>query len=94
MSKQTLAVPESLTIYEVSALKESWFTKNILASDVELDLSVTSEIDGAGIQLVFMLRRFLERQQRILTLVNCPDEVLKQFTIVGLSELCTQEAVV
>ncbi|MBU2112286.1 MAG: STAS domain-containing protein [Gammaproteobacteria bacterium] len=56
MSRFTLALPDSLTIYNVASLCELW--QQQLSNEhggILLDVSALQELDGAGFQLVLGL---------------------------------------
>lgn len=67
--KTCIAVEGELTIYTVTELKDKFLGGLLTNDELELDLSNVSEIDGAGLQLLVMVKQSalsLEKKFRII----------------------------
>lgn len=63
-STACLVLPEELTVYHVSQLREDWLAWLArTASTVRVDGAGVSQVDGAGIQLLAALLRTLDTRQ-------------------------------
>ena len=54
------------------------------ASAVELDLSGVTELDSAGVQLLFLLQRCADAQQREMRLRHASEAVQQTLSLLGL----------
>lgn len=85
-SIRTWTCPDTLTIYEVSALQRDILTSDALQSSWQFDLSAVIEIDSAGLQLLLYFANQLEAHQHSLTLCNIPDAIQDIIDLAGLHE--------
>jgi len=73
-----------LTIYSASSILGQ-LDKNLLQEkDLLLDLSKVSEIDTAGIQLLFVLKKYIDDNQNTFVIektASCIDNVLTQLNL-------------
>lgn len=67
MSRFTLSLPDSLTIYNVATLCQQWQQQLSKQHDrILLDVSALQELDGAGFQLVLSLIKHREQHCAVL----------------------------
>ena len=82
-----LALAGEVTIYRVSALRQTLLEALERASVVEVDLSQVSELDTAGVQLLLFGRRAAEAQGKEVRLRAPSPAVLEVFELLNLGHL-------
>lgn len=82
--KCRLSLDGDITIYHAAALHEALAAVLADPRPLEMDLSAVTEIDGAGVQLLMMVKRECQRLARPFTLVRHSDAVLDTFELAGL----------
>jgi len=81
-----LAIDQDMTIYQAEALKDELMGNVTQTQVIELDLSLVSEIDTAGIQLLMLAKRECQKQGKTLRIVaHSPrvHELMDFFNIAG-----------
>lgn len=68
-TSQTLSLAKDLTIYHAQELKNTLLDALGSADDLELDLSLVSEIDTAGLQLLILLKKEAQRTGKRVAIV-------------------------
>lgn len=76
-----------LTIYTVAELKTELMPWLELNRDIELDLAQVSEVDGAGIQFLLLMRREVMASARVLRLSAISPAVRDALALCNLSHL-------
>ena len=80
-----LALEGELTIYRAAELKDTLL--NALAADtgdLEINLAAVSELDSAGVQLLMLVKKAAQQQQRDVHLVAHSPAVVEVFEILNL----------
>lgn len=80
--------PSYLTIYNVLDIKEEW--QKILSdqpSELVVDMSKLEEIDTAGVQLIFALKKECLEKNISLSLENWNKPIVSFVKFIGLDEL-------
>ncbi|HPT51232.1 MAG TPA: STAS domain-containing protein [Accumulibacter sp.] len=69
-SPARLAIFEEMTIYQAQAQKEQLLAALSGTEHLELDLSAVPTMDSAGLQLLILLKREVQEQDKRLTIVG------------------------
>ncbi len=80
----SMAIEGELTIYTVSELKEKLLASLLSHDELELDLSKVDEIDGAGLQLLVMVKKEAAILDKALRFIGHSPVVLELFDLSGL----------
>ncbi|TAN46776.1 MAG: anti-sigma factor antagonist [Methylococcaceae bacterium] len=80
-----VAVEGALTIYTAASCKELWVAALNGADGLELDVSAVAEIDGAGLQLLIMIKREAAEQGKSLCIVGHSAPVLEVLDLCHLA---------
>jgi len=80
-----VVIEDELTIYTVLALKETLLTALLTTDEVELDLSGVSEIDGAGLQLLAMIKQESVALGKVLHFTGHSPVVVELLDLSGLA---------
>ncbi len=78
---------DELNIYTASELKEELLNLLEDAKELEIDLSKVAEMDSAGLQILIMLKREAERQDKQLHMLNHSQVVFEVFELLDVSSL-------
>lgn len=81
-NKMVVKMPDEITIYTVSELKDALSPLIYRGGELELDLAAVSEIDSAGLQLLLAAKKTAVQQGSLLKLVWHSNAMLE------LLELC------
>ena len=65
-----LAIEEDMTIYQAMAQKEQLLAALAATERLELDLSAVPQMDTAGLQLLLLLKREAQQQEKEMTIVG------------------------
>lgn len=84
---QELALPEELTIYNVSSLREEMLELLAGKEDLVLDGSQVQEIDAAGVQLLLSLEKTTLREDFTVQLTDITAEGEEILEAAGVKEL-------
>ena len=84
---QELALPEELTIYNVSSLREEILELLADKEDLILDGSQVQEIDAAGVQLLLSLEKTTFREDFTVQLTDITAEGEEILEAAGVKEL-------
>lgn len=83
--QQTLISLEGeLTIYNVNDLRAELLSVVNNADDIEINLSLVSDVDSAGLQLLMLVKREMLKQEKNLRLVAHSRAVLDAFELCDL----------
>jgi anti-anti-sigma factor len=74
-----------MTIYQVADIKMQLLPILVKAGDIEIDLSRVNEMDGAGLQILMMIKRELTRRGDNLQLSAHSRAVLDVFELCNLA---------
>jgi anti-sigma B factor antagonist len=80
-----IVISDELTIYAVLALKDTLLSALAAGEALELDMSGISEIDGAGLQLLVMVKQAATASGKVLRLTNHSPAVLSLLDLSGLA---------
>jgi anti-anti-sigma factor len=80
-----VTVENPLTIYTAASCKEHWVAALAEAEALELDVSEVAEIDGAGLQLLIMIKREAAEQGKPLSIVGHSPPVLEVLDLCHLA---------
>jgi anti-sigma B factor antagonist len=80
-----VVIEDELTIYTVLELKETLLTALLTTDELELDLSGVSEIDGAGLQLLVMVKQESVTLGKTLRFIGHSPVVLELIDLSGLA---------
>ena len=80
-----IAIVGELTIYTVLALKDKVLSGLSETDDLELDLSEVGEIDGAGLQLLVMVKQQATHLGKILRFSGHSPVVVELLDLSGLA---------
>jgi anti-sigma B factor antagonist len=80
-----IVITDELTIYTVLALKETLLSALAVADELELDMSGIGEIDGAGLQLLVMVKQAATAAGKVLHLSGHSPVVLDLLDLSGLA---------
>lgn len=86
----SLQIGEALTVYEVATLKSEWLQGAKNASAVMLKADHVKEVDGAGLQLLVGLRKWIEHSGNTLSVVAPSPALVSAFDAVGLHDWLQQ----
>jgi anti-sigma B factor antagonist len=79
-------VEGELTIYRVAELRVALIQALEDGTDVEMDLSQVTEMDGPGLQLVVATRRLASAEQRGFSVVAMSAAAARVFRLAGLDD--------
>jgi anti-sigma B factor antagonist len=82
---ETLAIPSELTIYQAPALHQALAAALQSSTALQLNLSQTSELDTAAIQVLIWAQREAQRLGKPLSIVEPNACVLGFLSLTGLS---------
>lgn len=82
----TLDIGETLTIYEVESLKSDWLKQAKHAEAVALMGAHVTEVDGAGLQLLVSLRKWIEDSGGKVSLMTSSDVLTAALEDSGMIE--------
>lgn len=85
-----LQIGEALTVYEVATLKSEWLQSAKDASAVMLNADPVKEVDGAGLQLLVGLRKWIEQGGNTLSVVAPSPVLVSAFDAAGLHDWLQQ----
>ncbi len=80
-----IAIAGELTIYTVMELKDKLLTGLLATDELELDLSEVGEVDGAGLQLLVMIKREAVNLSKVLRFSGHSQVVLDLLDLSGLA---------
>lgn len=87
-----IQIPGDLTIYTVAAAKDQLLAQaDALPNPTRLDLTLTSRIDTAGVQLLLLLRKVLSDSNKNLYLKNYNEDCAQALRTLGLDALLQVE---
>lgn len=78
-----MLVPKDMTIYHAAELKPLLLGEACGSQQPELDLSAVSEIDSAGVQLLYLARREAAAAGRRLRICGCSSLVREILDLMG-----------
>ena len=84
-NKVVVTLPDEITIYTVSELKEALSPLLHQGRELELNLAAVSEIDSAGLQLMVMTKREAAAAGKNVRFVRHSDAVLDLIDLCDLS---------
>ncbi|MGZ4995289.1 MAG: STAS domain-containing protein [Methylobacter sp.] len=80
-----LVIEDEVTIYTVMDLKEKLLSALATTEELELDMSGVSEIDGAGLQLLVMVKQAAAELGKVLRFTGHSPVVLELLDLSGLA---------
>lgn len=80
-----ISIEGELTIYRVAEIREAILPQIALATEIEVNLSGVSEIDGAGLQLLISTKVEAWRQNKAVRFVGHSAVVTEAIDLCGLS---------
>lgn len=91
-SEQTpVLAPERLTVENAAALLEQVRASAAAGADVRIDLAAVKTADTAGIQLLAVARRCLQRDGRQCHLLGPTETILEAAALLGVRHLLTAD---
>lgn len=81
-----MVLPEHLTIIEISQWKEKFLEQVMMSSVLDLDITPLKKIDSAGIQLLFVVRRALQKNKGDINWLGSSDVLIKNAKWLGMSD--------
>jgi len=80
-----IVIEDELTIYTVGELKDKLLAGLAAQPELELDLSAVGEFDGAGLQLLVLVKRESTALGKVLRLTHHSSVVLELLDLSGLA---------
>ena len=81
-----LVIQGEMNIYTVLEQKQQLLDSLTSASQLQIDLSAVTELDGAGLQLLMFLKQETDSRQINLTLVKHSQAIVEVFELLNLSK--------
>jgi anti-anti-sigma factor len=83
--KLHLLIEDEMTIYTAAELKDELFGFLDTTQALEIDLSAVSEIDSAGLQILLLIKREADTQDKSVTLINHNQAVLEVYELLNVA---------
>jgi anti-anti-sigma factor len=80
-----LRIEDEMTIYTAAELKNELLDYLVNAHELEIDLSAVSEIDSSGLQILLLIKREADSENKSLTLINHSQAVLEVFELLNVA---------
>ncbi|MGZ5620443.1 MAG: STAS domain-containing protein [Methylobacter sp.] len=80
-----VVIGDEVTIYTVLTMKDTLLSALETAEELELDMSGIAEIDGAGLQLVVMVKQAAAERGKVLRFTGHSPVVLELLDLSGLA---------
>jgi len=85
--KLAVLKPENMTIYEALEIHELFSTALMRYQEIEVDLSLITEIDSAGLQLLVALKSDGLKQKKSIIYTAHSREVIELLTLFNMTQL-------
>lgn len=81
----SVKLPESITIRDVSQLRDEWLVLVEAGEPIEVDASGVEDVDGAGLQLMLSLFRDLLGRGHSVTWAGVSDKFREVVEVLGMN---------